>query len=34
MRWVVIRLAATKNPIVTGIIIKGKSDVKKIGNKS
>jgi hypothetical protein len=34
MCWVVVRLAATKNPIVTGILIKGKCDVKRIGNKN
>ena len=28
-----IRLIATKNPIITGHLIKGKSEVKKLGNK-
>lgn len=31
--WMTIRLAATKNSIVTGYLVKGKSEVKRIGNK-
>lgn len=31
--WLTVRLTATKNPIMTGIIVKGKSDVKHINKK-
>lgn len=31
--WVIVRLCATKNPIVTGFLVKGKSEIKKLGNK-
>lgn len=31
--WVIVRLCATKNPIVTGFLVPGKSEVKRMGNK-
>jgi hypothetical protein len=32
--WVVVRLEATKMPILSGFIVKDKTEVKHIGNKA
>ena len=33
LNWMVVRLPATKNTILSGLIMKGKSEVKKMGAK-
>lgn len=34
LNWVIVRLPATKNAIVSGLLIKGKSEVKHLGSKT